>query len=405
MFLTRPGSSIWAAASPRAASSWCRPAAPRARWPMPASPVTSVSELTGFPEMMDGRVKTLHPALHGGILARRDRADDLAALDAHGIGLVDVVVVNLYPFVKAAANPATPFDALVEEIDIGGPSLVRAAAKNFRDVLVVVDPADYPRLLAALDDGPTPGVPLRPDAEGDRAHGGVRHGDRRDAGRRSRWTAIGFERGPRLGPAAAPRRSTLAREDPRPAVRREPAPAGRVVRAIRRVGVRASARADDPAGQGAVVHQPARPRCRRAHRARIRRAGGRRHQAHQPVRRRDRRRRRPTRTSARATPTASPPSAASSALNRPIDVAAGRSDRLDVHRSGDRAGGRRGGAADPGEEGQHARGRRPTSTALTIRRRRVAHRFSARCSSQERDVVAEARHAVDAGALPEGCAS
>ena len=117
--------------------------------------VISVSDLTGFPEMMDGRVKTLHPALHGGILARRDRPDDLSALERHGIGLVDLVVVNLYPFVKAASNPATPFDALVEEIDIGGPSLVRAAAKNFRGVLVVVDPADYPRLLAALDETPT----------------------------------------------------------------------------------------------------------------------------------------------------------------------------------------------------------------------------------------------------------
>jgi phosphoribosylaminoimidazolecarboxamide formyltransferase/IMP cyclohydrolase len=117
--------------------------------------VTGVSDLTGFPEMMDGRVKTLHPALHGGILARRDRPDDLASLDKHGLGLVDVVVVNLYPFVTAASNPATRFDALVEEIDIGGPSLVRAAAKNFRGVLVVVDPADYPALLSALDAGPT----------------------------------------------------------------------------------------------------------------------------------------------------------------------------------------------------------------------------------------------------------
>jgi phosphoribosylaminoimidazolecarboxamide formyltransferase/IMP cyclohydrolase len=107
-------------------------------------PVTNVSDVTGFPEMLDGRVKTLHPALHGGILAgatgRRPRRHR-----AHGIGLVDVVVVNLYPFVKAASNPATPFDALIEEIDIGGPSLVRAAAKNFRGVMVVVDPADYPR--------------------------------------------------------------------------------------------------------------------------------------------------------------------------------------------------------------------------------------------------------------------
>jgi phosphoribosylaminoimidazolecarboxamide formyltransferase/IMP cyclohydrolase len=117
--------------------------------------VTGVSELTGFPEMMDGRVKTLHPALHGGILARRDRPDDLAALERHGLGLVDVVVVNLYPFVKAAANLATPFEALVEEIDIGGPSLVRAAAKNFRGVLVVVDPADYARLLDELSGTPS----------------------------------------------------------------------------------------------------------------------------------------------------------------------------------------------------------------------------------------------------------
>jgi len=120
-------------------------------------PVTSVSDVTGFPEMLDGRVKTLHPALHGGILARRDRPDDLAALGAHGIGLVDVVVVNLYPFVKAASNPATPFDALIEEIDIGGPSMVRAAAKNFRGVMVVVDPADYPSLLQAIDEGPSLG--------------------------------------------------------------------------------------------------------------------------------------------------------------------------------------------------------------------------------------------------------
>jgi phosphoribosylaminoimidazolecarboxamide formyltransferase/IMP cyclohydrolase len=117
--------------------------------------VTNVSDLTGFPEMMDGRVKTLHPKIHGGILARRDRADDRVAMERHGIPAIDLVVVNLYPFVRAAADPATPFDALIEEIDIGGPSLVRAAAKNFRDVLVVVDPADYAGLIAALDETPT----------------------------------------------------------------------------------------------------------------------------------------------------------------------------------------------------------------------------------------------------------
>ena len=122
---------------------------------------TSVSEVTGFPEMMDGRVKTLHPAIHAGILARRDRPDDLEALDAHRLSLVDVVVVNLYPFEKAASIPSTPFDALVEEIDIGGPSLVRAAAKNFRGVLVVVDPSDYGRLLGALDEDGGPSLEFR----------------------------------------------------------------------------------------------------------------------------------------------------------------------------------------------------------------------------------------------------
>jgi phosphoribosylaminoimidazolecarboxamide formyltransferase/IMP cyclohydrolase len=113
-------------------------------------PVTAISDVTGVPEMMDGRVKTLHPKVHGGILARRHRPGDRAALDAHGITPIDLVVVNLYPFAKAAARADIAFDDLVEEIDIGGPSLVRAAAKNFRDVLVVVDPSDYARVLEAL---------------------------------------------------------------------------------------------------------------------------------------------------------------------------------------------------------------------------------------------------------------
>jgi len=121
-------------------------------------PVVNVSDVTGFPEMMDGRVKTLHPLIHGGILARRDHPADLDAARAHGIGLVDLVVVNLYPFVQTAAQPGITFDDLIEQVDIGGPSLVRAAAKNFRDVLVVVSPADYPAVLAELDrqGGPDP---------------------------------------------------------------------------------------------------------------------------------------------------------------------------------------------------------------------------------------------------------
>jgi phosphoribosylaminoimidazolecarboxamide formyltransferase/IMP cyclohydrolase len=119
--------------------------------------VTSVSDVTGFPEMMDGRVKTLHPAIHAGILARRHKTEDLDALALQSIQPIDLVVVNLYPFARAAANPETAFDDLIEEIDIGGPSLIRAAAKNFRDVLVVVEPADYPRLIEELarDNGPS----------------------------------------------------------------------------------------------------------------------------------------------------------------------------------------------------------------------------------------------------------
>ncbi|WP_237724896.1 bifunctional phosphoribosylaminoimidazolecarboxamide formyltransferase/IMP cyclohydrolase [Deinococcus alpinitundrae] len=110
-------------------------------------PATKVADVTGFPEILDGRVKTLHPKIHGGILARRDEAH-LAELAAHDIGLIDLVCVNLYPFretVAAGADLATA----VENIDIGGPAMLRAAAKNFADVLVLVDPADYPVALQA----------------------------------------------------------------------------------------------------------------------------------------------------------------------------------------------------------------------------------------------------------------
>jgi len=123
--------------------------------------VLYVSEVTGFPEMMDGRVKTLHPRIHGGILARRDVPSHVAAAREHGIGLIDVVAVNLYPFAAAAANPATSVEGLIEEIDIGGPSLVRGAAKNFADVLVVVSPADYPAVLAELDRSGGPSAEFR----------------------------------------------------------------------------------------------------------------------------------------------------------------------------------------------------------------------------------------------------
>ena len=118
--------------------------------------VTSVSALTGFPEMMDGRVKTLHPAVHGGILARRDHPDDLAAAQALGIGLIDVVVVNLYPFERTAARRDVSFEELVEQIDIGGPSMVRAAAKNFTRRARRRRSGRLPAGCSpTLDDGPT----------------------------------------------------------------------------------------------------------------------------------------------------------------------------------------------------------------------------------------------------------
>ena len=107
-------------------------------------PVTEVGELTGFPEMLDGRVKTLHPRIHGGLLARRDLPAHMAALAEHGIGTIDLLVVNLYPFAQATAKADCTLDDAIENIDIGGPAMVRAAAKNWQDVAVVTDPADYP---------------------------------------------------------------------------------------------------------------------------------------------------------------------------------------------------------------------------------------------------------------------
>jgi phosphoribosylaminoimidazolecarboxamide formyltransferase/IMP cyclohydrolase len=111
--------------------------------------VTEVSEVTGFPEMLEGRVKTLHPAVHGGLLARRDHPEHMAAIEAHGIRPIDMVVVNLYQFEQAARRGA-PLDELIENIDIGGPSMIRSAAKNFRDVAVVVSPADYHWVLEEM---------------------------------------------------------------------------------------------------------------------------------------------------------------------------------------------------------------------------------------------------------------
>jgi phosphoribosylaminoimidazolecarboxamide formyltransferase/IMP cyclohydrolase len=112
--------------------------------------VTEIGDYTGFPEMLDGRVKTLHPKVHGGILARRDLAEHRAALEAHAIPTIDLVVVNLYPFRQTVAREDCRLEDAIENIDIGGPTMLRAAAKNYRHVGVVVDPADYADLLAEL---------------------------------------------------------------------------------------------------------------------------------------------------------------------------------------------------------------------------------------------------------------
>ncbi|MBL0171799.1 MAG: bifunctional phosphoribosylaminoimidazolecarboxamide formyltransferase/IMP cyclohydrolase [Gemmatimonadaceae bacterium] len=115
--------------------------------------VLDVSDITGFPEMLDGRVKTLHPAVHGGLLARRDLPAHMSAIADHHIGTIDLVVVNLYPFRETAAKAGVHPDDVIENIDIGGPSMLRSAAKNFYAVWVLVDPADYARVLAVIATG------------------------------------------------------------------------------------------------------------------------------------------------------------------------------------------------------------------------------------------------------------
>ena len=117
-----------------------------------------VSDYTDFPEMMDGRVKTLHPKIHGGILALRDDSKHVAAMEDHGISSIDLMVVNLYPFEETVAKSGVSRAEAIEQIDIGGPSMVRSAAKNHRFVGIVTDPGDYGRAMDAMDkaDGALP---------------------------------------------------------------------------------------------------------------------------------------------------------------------------------------------------------------------------------------------------------
>jgi phosphoribosylaminoimidazolecarboxamide formyltransferase/IMP cyclohydrolase len=113
-------------------------------------PVKDVSEHTGFPEMLDGRVKTLHPKIHGGLLSRRKNPKDMEEISKHGIIPIDMVVVNLYPFEETISKPGVTFEDAIENIDIGGPTMIRSAAKNFQDVAVVVDPSDYATIIKEM---------------------------------------------------------------------------------------------------------------------------------------------------------------------------------------------------------------------------------------------------------------
>jgi phosphoribosylaminoimidazolecarboxamide formyltransferase/IMP cyclohydrolase len=113
-------------------------------------PVKDVSEHTGFPELLDGRVKTLHPRIHGGLLSRRDNPKDMEEIKKHGIDTIDMVVVNLYPFEETISRPGVSFAEAVEKIDIGGPAMLRSASKNFQDVAVLVDPSDYEKIVGEI---------------------------------------------------------------------------------------------------------------------------------------------------------------------------------------------------------------------------------------------------------------
>jgi phosphoribosylaminoimidazolecarboxamide formyltransferase/IMP cyclohydrolase len=113
--------------------------------------ITDISDFTGFPEMLDGRVKTLHPKVHAGILAIRDNENHMATIKIHGLQLIDMVVVNLYAFEATVSKEGCTLEEAIENIDIGGPTLIRAAAKNFRHVVVVTDPSDYPAILKEMD--------------------------------------------------------------------------------------------------------------------------------------------------------------------------------------------------------------------------------------------------------------
>ncbi len=240
--------------------------------------VRTIEDFTGFPEIMDGRVKTLHPRLYAGLLARRDDESHLAAALEQAIEQVDLVCVNLYPFERTIARPEATYEEAIENIDIGGPTMIRAAAKNSPFAAVLVDPADYEAVLSELreSDG-------RLALETRRRLAGKAFActARYDAAI-ANWFAARLEEG---FPAA---RSETLGEGHRPALRREPPPAGRLLRP--RGSADPPARRGAPAPrQGALLQQPARPLGGARTRRGLRRPGLRDRQAQQPLRLRPRR--------------------------------------------------------------------------------------------------------------------
>ena len=214
--------------------------------------VRDIAEVTGFPEILDGRVKTLHPRVHAGILAVRDNPEHAAVLQAQAIAPIDLVVCNLYPFEATVARAGSSHEDIVENIDVGGPSMVRAAAKNYHDVAVLTDPGQYP---AVLDELRTHGGRARPRDARAPGRGGV-HPHRRVRPRHQRllWRPAGG-RGRRLSRGPGP----ILPEARPPALRRKSPPASRFLRRAGRAP-RLRGHGRDAARQGAVVQQPARPR-------------------------------------------------------------------------------------------------------------------------------------------------
>ena len=294
---TRRASRTSAAGSSPAASSSSAPGGTARALREAGLPVTDVAAVTGFPEMLDGRVKTLHPRVHAGLLADRRRADHREALAAAGIAPFDLVVVNLYPFAEAARRPGISFDELVEEIDIGGPSMVRAAAKNHASVAIVTSPARYDAVLAALDEHGEVPLGLRSALAVEAFAHTAAYDARiaaelpcrmRDAGDRPARRSPGC---PGAGGPVPAGPHDLDGEGRDAALRREPAPAGGALPAH---GPRAARRATGPFAGGepplqgkALSYNNVLDASAAAALARLLRGPGRRHrQAHQPVRRR-----------------------------------------------------------------------------------------------------------------------